>query len=124
MRGGVMTNVLEYLLETAGDEQINKIMFFNFGYNRALIASLSHIDLWRAYDFHEVADSLDVEVDRGYGTPELPAIHAWTDNFVIATGVYDGASWFFRIAKDPETLIWNPDFKGGHRRPLMYIGSW
>lgn len=62
-------------------------------------------DANRLYTLTEAHAFLDVSVDCGFGSRELPALYCWTPTRVIFTGQYDGASWFTSVPREPTTKV-------------------
>lgn len=55
------------------------------------------------YEYHNAPkEILDFEFDPGFGSPEAPAILAWSDSYVISIHEYDGAQWLEWFPRNPQ----------------------
>jgi hypothetical protein len=59
----------------------------------------------------EARPLLDYEYDRGYGLSDCHPIVAWTDLLIVFTTVYDGATGFGAVPRNP--IPWIPVHHGG-----------
>jgi hypothetical protein len=55
----------------------------------------------RVLPWDEAKKLLDYEYNEGYGSVDSHAITAWTENWVIFVGCYDGSSWVDRVPRHP-----------------------
>jgi hypothetical protein len=55
----------------------------------------------RVLPWDEAKKLLDYEYNNGYGGVDSHAITAWTENWVLFVGCYDGSSWVDRVPRHP-----------------------
>lgn len=56
-------------------------------------------------------DVLDREFDTGYGGSGVRGTYAWSDTHVMFIVVYDGATWWAAIPRNPSSV--HPQLHGG-----------
>ena len=85
-----MANLVRWIESAAGGEPIELVVWCG-DYDR--VESLS--------DWDAEKGRLDREFDSGYGSPECPAICAWTANRVIFVDQYDGSTGICWVPRHP-----------------------
>lgn len=55
----------------------------------------------RILKWDEIREYLDYNYDGGFGTEECHPITAWTENWVIVVGCYDGSTWVTNVPRNP-----------------------
>jgi hypothetical protein len=99
-------NAWEEILELAGDERIEAICIGDKGW-RADPGPIKYFD-----NYMDAKETLCYEFDDGYGGPEGHVLYAWTKNFVIVPGYYDGSEWYVKVPRNPTREI-RPERIGG-----------
>ena len=81
-----------------------------------LIVSPEGNDLTHAERGQDALDAwLDQDIDPGLGCSDHPPMWAWTEDFILVEGVYDGSTWFEAIPRSPTVRpgLGGPEFIGG-----------
>lgn len=101
-------NAKNELLELAGGEEILSISLGEKGwaFNDAPL---------RFYPKAKVPQALELlgfEFNDDFGVQEGYSLYAWTRNWIILKGTYDGSEWYERIPRNPNKEI-KPQTIGG-----------
>jgi len=108
-------NLKQWILDEADGEEIIGIVIGEMGWGDCGsdgIPNYDQIPKGKLLAWEEAAPWLDYEFYNGYGAPGCQAIWAWTENWVIAIGQYDGSTWPYKIPRHPIDVM--PDMEGGN----------
>lgn len=102
--------------EAAGGEKILGIVIGEFGGSSMvdLLGSRNPIKKelrGKVIPWSEARNLLNYNYDDGFGGKDCHPIVAWTENAVIISGCYDGATWVQAVPRNP--IDTRPDFIGG-----------
>jgi len=109
-----MANLKHWILEQADGEEIIGVVIGEMGwgdYNSEKVPNYNVHPRGKVIDWDIASHILNYEFDNGYGAPGCEAVYAWTENWVIAIGQYDGATWPYKIPRNPIDIM--PTMEGG-----------
>ena len=110
-----MANLVKWIEDEAGDEQIEAIVIGRMGwsddYASGRVPNYEYMPKGKVLSWEEAKPFLDYEFNSGYGAPECNSIWAWTETKVIAIGQYDGATWPYSLPRNPVDQM--PGMEGG-----------
>jgi len=99
-----MANLVEWLLSMAENEEIEAVVIGEMGwgdYNSETVPDYASHPRAKVLSWEEAKPLLDYEFNRGFGAPGCEAVWAYTKSWVIAIAQYDGATWPYRIPRNP-----------------------
>jgi len=99
----------EDLLEAIGTEKCIGVVFGEQSWG--MEDEFPDFPIGKVISLEEAKKYLSYKYDTGFGSPELPALYAWTDTRVILINVYDGATSFKSVPRNPIACL--PEMIGG-----------
>lgn len=69
------------------------------------------LPIGRLISLEDAKKYLSYKYDTGFGSAELPALYAWTETRIILISLYDGATSFVSVPRNP--IACNPKMVGG-----------
>lgn len=109
-----MANLKSWLLEDAGEEEIEAVVIGEMGwgeYGSEAVSVYNTQPRGKVLTWEEAAPLLNYEFDSGYGAPGCNAVYAWTKSWIIGVSQYDGATGTFRLPRNPVDCM--PSMPGG-----------
>jgi len=109
-------NLKKWILEIAQaqDEEVEAVVIGEMGdgdYGSEGVPHYEAMPRGKILSWKEAAPWLDYDFDDSFGAPRCNAVYAWTKNWVIAIGTYDGSTWPYAIPRHPIDIM--PGMQGG-----------
>lgn len=108
-----MPTLIEWIKYWSDGEDIEAVIIGEMGWTdyNEISADYKSV-IGKVMSLDEAMPYLTYEFSSGYGSPGCTAIAVYTKTWIISVGQYDGATFPFRIARNPfEGFI--PDMPGG-----------
>jgi hypothetical protein len=109
-----MANLKDWVLEMAESEEVEGVVIGEMGwgdYHSERVLQYEQQPKNKLLTWTEAQPLIDYEFDSGFGAPGCNAIYAWTKSWIIAIAQYDGATFPFRIPRNPRDV--KPEMPGG-----------
>ena len=104
-------NLKRWLLKQADGEKILGVVIGIKGWYEDEYSEDKNTPKGTLLNWEEATKYIDYDFDAGYGGVGCHSILAWTKSWVITVGQYDGATWPYRLPRNPINIM--PNMEGG-----------
>ena len=109
-----MANLRRWILEMADGEPVEGVVIGEMGwgdFGKENVPNYDAMPKGVVLSWEEAEKWLDYDFGGRYKVLGCNAVWAWTKSWVIATGLYDGVIWPYRIPRHPTDMM--PTMEGG-----------